>query len=1033
MRTVKPEVLHYMMRALKKYETLGTLDIPVWRVTESRYLGGGQYEECGKAPRGMKLGERWETGYDSAVFFSAETAVPPGFAGKKLYLELDFGGEALVRVNGIIAGGVSSAENAGWVHRDRILLGDLDAGTTLAIEAEATVNSGGFCDAAMDGAESTVYTLSKARLVCIDEVCEGYIIDTATVWDALGCIADEYIKTRVFAALDDSMHMVDFDFEDSRVRASIADAADVLKRRLDEIRYTPSCEVLMTGHSHIDIAWLWRVQESERKAARTFANNLALMDRYPDFVFAQSQAVLYDMTQRLYPELFGRVKEKVQSGQWDIVGNVWVEADTNIASGESLIRQLLYGREFFKREFGAVSDIYWLPDCFGFSWALPQIIRRSGMKYFLTAKLNGQDTNRFPHTVFRWIGNDGSEVLAYLQRTGYGGEYEPGAIAAAANRNDEKDTARTVMGMFGYGDGGGGCTYAMVERGRRLQNFPGLPGSRIGHAQEFFETCETVRGGLPAYRDEMYYENHRGTYTSQAFVKKGNRKGEFLLAGAEAAATAASCFAGAAYPQEPLDGVWKLLLKNQFHDILPGTSIHEAFEDCRADYETITQTGTRLFQTALGSLNARIESRADGVVVWSFLPHKASGPAEIEIDAMGADTAAFDRGEQLRGAMFERDGKAYLRFLAADVPAMGYKTFSIAPRQRDFEPVRATARLLENEFLRAEFDENGILTSVFDKENAREVLAGRGNLLTVFQDKCVHETAWNLELNYQKKYWELLEAESVEVPESNEVRGVIRIVRAFGQSRITQDIILTAGERRLDFETTADWQESDKILKAAFEVGVLNTRAWFETAHGAIDRPTHWSNGFDLARFEQCAHKWADLSEGGYGVSLLNDCKYGYDIKDHVMRLSLLRAPTCPDRTGDRGMHRFTYSLYPHQGGWQDASTVQKAFELNVPFAAFPLTKQDGTLPPQMALVEADCPNVVVEAVKQALDGNGIILRFYEAGQRRGTVTVKTTLPFTKVLECNLMEVDEREIPSSGDTFAFDYKPFEVRTFRLIP
>lgn len=1032
MKTAKPEVLHYMMRALKNYEASGTLDIPVWRVSESRYLGGGQYEPAGKDAREMRLGDRWETGYDSAVFFTAETVVPPGFAGKKLYLELDFGGEALVRVNGTIAGGVSSAENGGWVHRDRILLGDLDAGAALEIEAEATVNSGGFCDAAMAGAKSAVYTLSKARLVCIDPVCEAYILDTATVFDALGHIPDEYIRSRVFAALDESIHTVDFDFEDSRVRESIADAAEVLRGRLQEIRHTPSCEVLMTGHSHIDIAWLWRVQESERKAARTFANNLALMDRYPDFVFAQSQAILYEMTKRLYPELFGRIQEKVKSGQWDITGNVWVEADTNIASGESLIRQLLYGRAFFKQEFGTVSDIYWLPDCFGFSWALPQIIRRSGMKYFLTAKLNGQDTNRFPHTVFRWIGNDGSEVLAYLQRTGYGGEYEPGAIAAAADRNDEKGAARTVMGMFGYGDGGGGCTYAMVERGRRLRNFPGLPASRIGRAQEFFESCETVLGDLPAYRDEMYYENHRGTYTSQAFVKKGNRKGEFLLAGAEAAALAASYFAGAPYPREALDEAWKLLLKNQFHDILPGTSIHEAFEDCRADYAEITRSSTRLLHGALGALNARIGADAGSAVVWSMLPHRASGPAEVEIGAVESP-AAFDGENQLRSAVFETGGKRYLRFLAEGVPPMGYKTFAVAPRRRDFEPVKAAERLLENEYLRVELDENGILTGVFDKENAREVLAGRGNLLTVFQDKCVHETAWNLELNYQKKYWELFDAESVEVLESSEIRGAVWVVRVFHRSRVTQDIILTAGEKRLDFETTVDWQESDKILKAAFEVGVLNTRAWFETAHGAIDRPTHWSNGFDLARFEQCAHKWADLSEGGYGVSLLNDCKYGYDIKDSVMRLSLLRAPTCPDRTADRGLHRFTYSLYPHKGGWQDASTVQKAFELNVPFQAFSLKKQAGSLPGEMAMVQTDCPNIIIQAVKQAFDGQGMILRFYEAEQRRGTVTVKTALPFERVFECNLMEEDEREMPSGGGAFAFDYRPFEVRTFRLVP
>lgn len=362
---------------------------------------------------------------------------------------------------------------------------------------------------------------------------------------------------------------------------------------------------------------------------------------------------------------------------------------------------------------------------------------------------------------------------------------------------------------------------------------------------------------------------------------------------------------------------------------------------------------------------------------------------------------------------------------------MGYKVFKPGQKSTALPSVTVTVHGLENECLKVTLDENGILTSVYDKQNDREVLSGKGNLLTVFQDKCVHETAWNLELNYQKKFWELREARRIEVVESSELRGVIRIVRVFNKSTITQDIILGVGSDRLDFDTTVEWFESDKLLKAAFEVDILSAQATFETAHGAINRPNHWSNSFDLARFEQCAHKWVDLSEGGYGVSLLNDCKYGYDIKDNTMRISLMRAPTCPDRTSDRGTHTFIYSLYPHQNGWQDGGTVQKALALNVPLEAFLLNSQSGSLPGKKSFLSVDCANVIVDAIKTAQDGDGWIVRVYEAEQRRGKVKISCALPFAQVTECNLMEENEGEIAAADGEFAFTIKPFEVKTFRL--
>lgn len=361
---------------------------------------------------------------------------------------------------------------------------------------------------------------------------------------------------------------------------------------------------------------------------------------------------------------------------------------------------------------------------------------------------------------------------------------------------------------------------------------------------------------------------------------------------------------------------------------------------------------------------------------------------------------------------------------------MGYAFFPFG-QAADTGSVIATKKLLENDKLRVTIAGNGELSGVYDKVHDREVLSGRGNMLTVFIDKCVHETAWNLEKNYQKKYWNLDSADSIEVLEQNTVRGVVRVVRTFHKSTITQDIILWADSDRVDFDTTVDWHESDKMLKAAFPVNVLNTHASFEIAHGAIQRPTHRNNSYDAAKYEQCAHKWADLSEGDYGVSILNDCKYGYDIEDNRMRLTLMRAPTCPDTVGDHGVNTFVYSLYPHAGTWQSSETVQQALVLNVPLIGVVLQKQAGTAPAARSFVSADRDDIIVDAFKQAQDDNGCILRLYESAQKRGTVTVHVDLPFTRVTECNLMEENEQEIPVENGTFRFAVHPFEVKTFRL--
>ncbi len=1026
MQTINPNVLKNLIRQIEPYIITDRLVIDEWKSHTGIHESPNNIVPDGKPTQLMHLGDRWKVGYDGTRYFEADITVPDYFANKKVYLSIDFGGEALVRINGEIVGAVSSRGNSGWVHRTEILFKNKFAGgEKLSIQIENAVDSAAFCDRAIAGKKEIEYTLKKAELIAVDEKAESYWFDISTAYEAYECCEDEYVKSRLYIAVDDSAHEINYDMGEEAFLESVEKAAETLRRKTEEIKYSTPGEVLMGGHSHLDVAWLWTVKEITRKTARTFSNNLALMDNYPDFKFTQSQAVLYDFMKKYYPDIYERVKEKVKNGQWEIVGNAWVEADTNIASGEALIRQLLYGREFFLKEFGVSSDVYWLPDCFGFTWALPQIIKRSGMKYFLTSKLQYNDTNEFPMSVFKWRSHSGDEVLAYMQKVHYQGDYTPSYIQNCRKNNRQNNIVDCSFGMFGYGDGGGGCTYQMLEKGKRCEKLPGLPKSRNTHVSEFFKEAEKKANELPVWDGEMYYENHRGTFTSQAFVKKNNRRGEFLLRDAELL----SVLSDAEYPKEKLEETWKLLLINQFHDILPGTSIHEVFDNCRKEYARMHTLGGEIVDGALARLSSSIRPPKDSVAVWNTLSFSSSGTVKAEIPYK-AGGIKNKNGEALPCRITNEDGKYYIEFYADFVPALGCTLFELTNDEASLECVKAEKNLLENKYLKIEIDENGLLTSVYDKEADRQILTGRGNLLTVSHDKAVHETAWNLEFDYQKKQWELVNAERIEVIEASPLKGVIRVVRRFNRSVITQDITLEKDSRKLDFKTTVDWHEKQKVLKAAFPVDVRSRNVSCEIAHGSVEYPTHYNTSYDLAKFEFCAHKWADLSDGGYGVSIINDCKYGYNVHDNVMKITLMRASDMPDPTADMGISEFCYSLYPHSGTWREADTVKLGFiENEPPKAVFQKAAGGSDKEKSFGFVSAD--NVILDALKAAQDGDGYIVRLYEAETKHTKVTVALDIPYSSVTECNLMEQNEKEIPCKNREFTFEIKPHEVKTFRL--
>lgn len=1024
MPTINRRVLSNLIELIKPYISESVVSLDNWRIRRGKYDGEGKFTVY-PGEEDFKVGSGWHGGYDDAAWFSCECDVPVCSQGEKLYFNMNFGGETIIRFDGEIIGSVSSKLHNGWVCRENIPLPEKYEGKHIKIEAESGICCGGFCDDAMAGAKETYYDAVSSGILRVNKLCEDYYYKVRTLFDSVELIYDKVIAERIYRAVDESVHVLRFDFTREDFLDSVKPALDVLNKHLGELPDYHPGKVIMCGHSHIDVAWLWTVKESERKAVRTFANTLELMDEYPEYKFAQSQAVLYDMVKKYAPDIFSRIKEKVKSGQWEVMGNAWVEADTNIASGESLIRQLLYGREFFVREFGIDSDTYWLPDCFGFTWALPQIIKKSGMKNFITAKLCANDTNAFPHSMFKWRSHSGDDVTAYFTRVSYQGEYDVGRVFECRNGNKQSSIADISFGMFGYGDGGSGSTTDMLERAEALKNIPGVPETVNSSAHEFFDEIGKKADEFPVYDGELYFENHRGTFTSQAFVKKNNRRGEFALRNAEILSSAAELMGKSDYDGAELERLWKILLVNQFHDILPGSSIHEVYENAREDYAELNGGLEKLINEKLNVLFSERDPEAFTVVNHLNVPYTG----EVKIKLPGGYNSVEYADEQIPCVKLSDKTGDYISFVAENIPSLSGRTYRFSKSEHPTQQcVKAEKNLLENNILRVEFDNNGEMTSVFDKENDREVLAAVGNTLCIYQDKPIHESAWNLEFDYRMTPYPLKTAESVEVVRSDSVAGELKILRKFNKSTVTQYISLKKDSRQIDFRTAVDWHEREKVLKVNFPVGVRSCSSTSEIAHGSIQRPTHYNTSYDLAKFETCMHKWVDLSESGYGVSVLNDCKYGFSVHENNIDITLMRAPICPDPTGDIGYNEFTYSLVPHAGTWQEAGISELAYALNNPPAVVysAVGSHDGE-----RLISVKRKGVVLDAFKKAQNDDGYILRVFEAYSSRGKCEIDFCKAIESVTECNLMEKDGEALSHCEKSFVFDIKPNEVKTFRI--
>ena len=665
-------------------------------------------------------------------------------------------------------------------------------------------------------------------------------------------------------------------------------------------------KLILAGHAHIDTAWLWPLRETRRKCARTFSTVLRLMERYPQFHFSCSQPVQYDWIKTHYPELFEQIRRRVKEGRWELCGAPWVEPDHNVPSGESLIRQYLYGNRWFEREFGKRSHVAWVPDSFGYTWQLPQIMKLCQLDVFVTTKIDWSQFTKFPYSMFLWEGADGTRVPAVMPPLNYNGNPQPKDLIEQWNLFKQKERVEELPFAFGYGDGGGGPTAGMIETGLRLGDRVGVPRCEFGRitdsVRRMVEQCDVDK--LPVYNDELYLELHRACQTSQSRTKRNNRMCEIAFHDAEWL----NCLAllhGGTYESALFEEAWKTVLTNQFHDILPGTSLTEVYTQCDADYAEARSKIARARDTALKTLTKAIDTRGDGqaILIFNSLGWPRDDVAIVETEIPRGKFGVF--GPDGEAALCQKIGPNRLLIRVEAAPPMGHTIYRLV-KGADAKPegavLKATPTRLENEYLRIRIAKDGTLAGIYDKLCDREVLArpARGNDLQLFDDRPHDYEAWDTDFNFEETCWRPGPATSIRVIERGPLRAVVRVVRKTDRSVITQDITLCAGSPRVDFVTRVDWRERQALLKVAFPVEVRSSNATYEIQYGAIERPTHRNWPHDFARFEVTGHKWADLSEGDYGVSLLNDCKYSYDIRDNVMRLSLLRAPIDPDPEADQ-------------------------------------------------------------------------------------------------------------------------------------
>ncbi len=991
----KKKDLHAIQERIKNsmYTPIADLNVTAWATHEpvpfAKRRTGKKIE--------MKLGKKWGDLFDCA-WFQFRGTVPKIAAGQKVVLLIDINGEACVvdsrgnPVRGLTNVNTPYDEELGVpVKRVVQFLKRAKGGEKVDIWADAGCND-------LFGRLSENGTLKEACIAICNQEMRALYYDFEVLHELMLLMPTERARRhRLLFKLEEATHCLS-EYTEAEAKAARAVLAPELAKKNGDA----SLSLSAIGHAHLDLAWLWPLRESYRKGARTFSNVVEMMGRYPDFVFGGSQPQLYQWVKDQYPALYRKVKKLVAEGRWEPQGAMWVEADTNVSGGEALVRQLVYGKRFFRDEFGWDVDNLWLPDVFGYSAALPQLLKKSGVDYFMTTKLSWSQFNTHPHHTFMWEGIDGSQVLSHLAPEGtYNSSALPRSMMKIERQFLDKGVSDCSLLIFGIGDGGGGPGAEHLERLQREKNLDGIAPVVQEPVKKFFERISRDTSNYQTWIGELYLERHQGTYTTHARNKRFNRKIELAFRELELWAALAQREAGLKYPTRALDTNWKEVLLYQFHDILPGSSITRVYDESLERYAKIAAETEQLIEKAQAALCRKVDSFG------------------LKKPAVISNSLSWERSEWLKFGQ---------KWLQVDVPSLGYTTIDTASAAPAVPEVTAKTNLIENDILRIRFNKDGSIRSVWDKRNEREAIAEgqAANVLYVYED---NGDAWDVDIYYDKKKPACFKLQSSRA-QIDGPHAELHQVYTYGKSKLEQKIVLTAGSRRIDFVTDADWREDNKMLRASFPVAVRSPEVTCEIQFGQIKRPTHANTSWDMAKYEICAHKWIDLSQHEYGVALLNDCKYGHRVRDHVMDINLLRSPSWPDPVADRAKHQFTYALFPHAGGPCESGVIRAGYELNVPLRATAVKPSRGAMPPRHSTLEIDCENVIVEAVKKAEDSDSTIVRLYESFG----ATTKATINLDgaqSVHTVNLMEEKPKKLKLKKGAVELEFHPFEIVTLQV--
>ncbi len=1010
------------------------ITLPDWRMKEGDIPDAASTSLHDKSWTSIRVPFQWGK-YDKTYWFRQTITITQNFSGKPLVLLLDFP-EALLYIDGKPYHGID------FNHKEVLICekAKLNEQFIVAIQAYS-------------GRKYEHNTFSFAELAVLDTTARR--LDSAlTVLQELDKLIDHgsYESKKIRDLIHRTLIFLKYFKPGSdEYPNAIRRAYNFLLNTLEtELKTAIPGLVHLIGHSHIDIAWLWTLRETSRKCARTFSSVLRLMEEFPEFKFSQSQPILYEFIKQQYPDLYKQISQRVADERWEPLGSMLTEADCNIPNGESLVRQIAFGKKFFKQEFGIASNILWLPDSFGFNWSLPQILKKSGIKYFYSSKLLWNDKTKFPYTSFWWQGVDKTKIIAHLSPVGLEGQITPKSILKNVIPAQQELPVPPTLQTYGFGDGGGGPTKENLEFAVVLKTIVGLPSSPLSSVQEFFKQIEEQSENLPTWNNELYLETHRGTYTTHAKIKKENRECENLLYSSELLSTLAMVFgkntAARYYPKQKLEEAWKKLLLNQFHDIIAGVSISDVYRDTQIDYQNIRTICSEIIGNCIQrlSLPAKKSKTEFHFSLFNSLGWQRNDYVEIFVKSNKKNFFIEDSdGKPVQYQIVEhaKAGQTLLCFVE-NLPAFGFKHLIVRARSNkpeSIEPWAAASNKLETPYYRVHIDSKGAIKSLYAKQLRRELFqkGKTGNIFATFRDVPKQWEAWNIDSEYEKHRIDLWKIKRYKITEQGPLRATIRLeLKTENGSVLSQNIHFYHHSPRIDFQTYVRWQEKQVLMKVAFPFNMKISNITYGIQFGAISRSSKPHSDEESAKFEVSAQQWADISDAKYGVSLLNDCKYGYSAKENALQLTLLRSPHypnpidpihCDEELIDQGEHTFCYSLFPHGGDWTKGETVQRAREINNSVLFFQ-SLQTKNIP---SILESSKPNIIVDAVKKAEDSEAVIIRMHEAHGVPTNTSLRFGINVPVAIECDLLENEEKQHKIIKSKLVLKFRPFEIKTLKL--